>query len=158
VPFALSPDGRQIVYVTDDADGTKRLWLRALYSGHEQLLPGTEGANTPFWSPDSQWIGFFADNSLKKIRVSSGLTQVVASNVVTYGGAAWNAAGEIVFPAATGGLSRISAQGGPASASRKAKGAIFGRSSWQTASTSFTQRQLRRASTSDPSEAKRRGP
>ena len=97
VPFALSPNGRQIVYVADNAAGTRQLWLRSLYSEPEQPLPGTEGANTPFWSPDSQWIGFFADNSLKKVRISSGLTQVIASNVATYGGAAWNAGDVIVF-------------------------------------------------------------
>ena len=115
VPFALSPDGGHIVYVGENAVGTRRLWLRSLYSGREQPMPGTEGANTPFWSPDSQWIGFFADSALKKVRVSSGLTQVVAGNVTTWGGATWNAGDVIVFPAALGGLSRISAQGGPVS-------------------------------------------
>jgi serine/threonine protein kinase len=116
LPFALSPDGRQIVYSSARADGTEQLWLRSLYSQLEQPIPGTEGANTPFWSPDSQWIGFFAANSLKKVRVSSGLTQVVATNVETRGGAAWNADDVIVFTKGPGGLSRVSAHGGPVSA------------------------------------------
>jgi serine/threonine protein kinase/Tol biopolymer transport system component len=115
VPLALSPDGRQIVYVAAGADGVRRLWLRALYSQREQLLTGTEGANTPFWSPDSQWIGFFAGNSLRKIRVSSGIAQTVASAVATYGGATWSVNDVILFPATTRGLSRVSAQGGPVS-------------------------------------------
>jgi serine/threonine protein kinase/Tol biopolymer transport system component len=125
VPFALSPDGRQIVYVGDDVTGTRQLWLRSLYSEEEQPLPGTEGATTPFWSPDNQWIGFFADNSLKKIRVSSGIAQLVAGDLLTYGGAAWNADDVIVFPAGLGGLSRVSAQGGPVSRITKGEGSHF---------------------------------
>jgi Tol biopolymer transport system component len=101
------------VYVAADADGSKQLWLRSLYAELEQRMPGTEGANLPFWSPDSQWIGFFAENSLKKVRVSSGLVQPVASNVSTRGGATWNADDTIVFRAEPSGISRASARGGP---------------------------------------------
>ena len=126
LPFALSPDGRQIVYASTSADGTERLCLRSLYSQLEQPIPGTEGANTPFWSPDSQWIGFFAANSLKKVRVSTGLTQVVAANVQTKGGASWNVSDVIVFAAGPAGLSRVSAQGGPVSpATRPTEGSHF---------------------------------
>jgi Tol biopolymer transport system component len=122
VPLALSPDGRQIVYVAAGTDGTTRLWLRGLYSQREQVLTGTEGANTPFWSPDSQWIGFFAGNGLKKIRVSSGIAQTVASGVATYGGATWSVSDVILFPATTGGLSRVSARGGAVSQVTKGQG------------------------------------
>jgi Tol biopolymer transport system component len=115
LPFALSPDGRQIVYVGVKADGTKQLWLHSLYSELEQPIAGTEGAYSPFWSTDSQWIGLFSGNTLKKVRISTGLTQIVASGVVTRGGAAWSADDVIVFPAGAGGLSRVSAQGGPVS-------------------------------------------
>jgi serine/threonine protein kinase len=115
LPFALSPDGRHIVHVSARADGTRQLWLRSLYSEVEQPMSGTEAANSPFWSTDSQWIGFFAGNSLKKVRVSTGLTQIVASGVTTRGGAAWSADDVIVFSSGPGGLSRVSAQGGPVS-------------------------------------------
>ena len=111
-PLALSPDGRNIVYVGAKAEGPTQLWLRSLYAQREQALPGTEGAKTPFWSSDSQWIGFSAANSLKKVRISSGLTQVIATNVQNKGGAAWNADDVIVFQDFPGGLSRVSAQGG----------------------------------------------
>jgi Tol biopolymer transport system component len=114
LPFALSPDGRYIAYVAVRADATKQLWLHSLASGLEQPIQGTEDASSPFWSPDSQWIGFFAADSLKKVRVSSGLVQIVAGNVTTYGGAAWNADDVIIFPPARpGGLSRVSSRGGP---------------------------------------------
>ena len=101
------------------------------------VLSGTEGANTPFWSPDSQWVGFFAGNSLKKLRVSTGIAQTVASSVSTFGGASWSTTDVILFPAATGGLSRVSAQGGSVSQVTEAR-AISGRSSCPTASTTST--------------------
>jgi serine/threonine protein kinase len=66
VPFALSPDGRSVAYVAIDRDGIARLSLQSLDSSDYKRLAGTEGASTPFWSPDSQWIGFFAGDSLKK--------------------------------------------------------------------------------------------
>jgi Tol biopolymer transport system component len=121
-PLALSPDGRHIVYVGATADGPPQLRLRSLYSQREQALPGTDGANTPFWSSDSQWIGFFAANSLKKVRISSGLTQVIATNVQNTGGATWNAANVILFQAWPGGLSRVSAQGGQVTPVRTGEG------------------------------------
>lgn len=112
VPLAVSPDGRSLVFVAAGSDGVRHLWLRALDSERELKLSATEGANTPFWSPDSQWIGFFAGNSLKKVRVSTGIAQTVASPASTFGGAAWSTRDVILFPAGTGGLSGVSAQGG----------------------------------------------
>src|SRR4029077_19261074 len=60
--FALSPDGRQIVFVAS-GDGPSRLWLRSLATTTAQPLAGTEGATAPFWSPDSRFIGFFTGNA-----------------------------------------------------------------------------------------------
>src|SRR5262249_10572187 len=57
--FALSPDGRYIVFVAS-GDGPQRLWLRALDKTEAQPIAGTDGAKFPFWSPDSRSIGFFA--------------------------------------------------------------------------------------------------
>ena len=108
VPFALSPDGRHIAFVAAAADGTRHLWLRALDTEQHQQLPGTEDASAPFWSPDSQWIGFFAGGSLKKIRATSPIVQVIATRAVSMAGAAWNRDDVIVFPG-TGGLQRVSA-------------------------------------------------
>ena len=128
VPFALSPDGRRIVYVAVRSDGTKQLlWLRRLSSDTELAEPmqGTDGANSPFWSPDSQWVGFFAGNSLKTIRVSTGVVQLVATNVSTMAGAAWNADDVIVFPAGPTVLLRVSARGGPLSVVTKGEGSYF---------------------------------
>jgi Tol biopolymer transport system component len=113
----LSPDGRYVAYVGVKPDASRQLWLHSFSSGLDRPLPGTDEATSPFWSPDGQWLGFFAGHSLKKVRVSSGLVQLVAANVRTYGGATWNADDVILFPATRpGGLSRVSARGGPVSA------------------------------------------
>ena len=96
--FALSPDGRQIVFVAS-GDGASRLWLRSLATTTAQPLAGTEGATFPFWSPDSRAIGFFAGNALKRLDVVSGggaAPQILAPAIAGRGGT-WNADGVIVF-------------------------------------------------------------
>ena len=70
VPFAPSPDGAQMVLTAVDADGTPRLWLRPIEEDAFQPIPGTEGARSPFWSPQSDWIGFYTDGALKRVRPS----------------------------------------------------------------------------------------
>lgn len=118
VSFALSPDGRQIVFVAS-GDGASRLWLRSLSSTTAQPLAGTEGAVYPFWSPDGRSIGFFAGAKLKRIDISGGAPQILATVVGDWGGS-WNADGTILFaPSPYGPLSRIAATGGEATAVTK---------------------------------------
>ena len=100
--------------------------------GANKRLPGTEGAKTPFWSSDSQWIGFFAANSLKKVRVSSGLAQVIATNVHDQ---RWRRVEcrrrDRLSAHSPGGLSRVSGQGGPVSpVITRPTAASSGRSFW----------------------------
>ena len=83
--FALSPDGRQIVFVAL-GEGGSRLWLRSLATTTAQPLAGTEGASYPFWSPDSRSVGFFADGKLKRIDMGGGAPQTVATAFVARGG------------------------------------------------------------------------
>src|SRR4029077_3869280 len=68
---ALSPDGTQLAYVARQG-GTQQIYLRAMDSLESKPVPGTEGAFNPFFSPDGQWLGFFAGGKLKKISVSGG--------------------------------------------------------------------------------------
>jgi len=111
VSFAVSPDGRQIVFVAS-GDGASRLWVRPLDTLAAQPLAGTEGATYPFWSPDSRSIGFFADNQLKRLDLSGGAPQTLAPAGLARGGA-WSADGVILFaPGSTGPLSRVPAGGG----------------------------------------------
>jgi len=105
--FKLSPDGRWLAFTTD-----RRLWIRSLDTLQSVPLPGTDGASKMFWSPDSQFIAFFAQGKLKKIAVSGGPAQTLCDAPEAYGGA-WNRAGVIVFPLSlTSGLFQVSAGGG----------------------------------------------
>jgi Tol biopolymer transport system component len=110
--FALSPDGRWIVFVAS-GDGTSRLWLRPLSSTTAQPIAGTDGADTPFWSPDSKSIAFVANSQLKRVEVSGGAPQMLATPAFQLGGT-WNADGVILFSQGAGPLFRVSATGGNA--------------------------------------------
>jgi Tol biopolymer transport system component len=108
--FAISPDGRQLAFVATSKDATL-LWVRPFDQGAAQLLVGTEGAEFPFWSPDSRTIGFFADGKLKRIDSRGGRPQVIADAPTARGGA-WSREGVIVVGQGAGGLTRVSASGG----------------------------------------------
>jgi len=74
--FAISPDGRHIAFVATSAAGSS-LWLRPLASVQPRELAGSQGARNPFWSPDSQSIGFFSGNSLMTVSVNGGPASVL---------------------------------------------------------------------------------
>ena len=81
--FCLSPDGSQLAY-TANRLGIQQLFLRKLDTLQGIPLPGTEGAHgSPFFSPDGQWIGFFAHGKLRKIAVRGG--EPIALTDVPYG-------------------------------------------------------------------------
>ena len=106
--IAISPDGARIVY---RANG--RLYLRNLNSYVSTPISGTEYAGSPFFSPDSRWIGFFADGRLKKVLVSGG-TPIDLADAPDNRGGVWGKDGKIVFaPTSSVGLSCISDAGGP---------------------------------------------
>ncbi len=107
----LSPDGRRIAYVAGKPTETK-LYVRALDQWQGIPLAGTEGASLPFFSPDGDWIGFFAQGKLKKISITGGAPQSLA-DAPSGRGAAWGPDGTIIFsPDLTSGLWRVSETGG----------------------------------------------
>nr|MDQ5872485.1 hypothetical protein [Acidobacteriota bacterium] len=113
-PMALSPDGRRMAFVPTSS-GSNMLWVRPLAGLSAQPLAGTEGASYPFWSPDSRFLGFFANGKLKKIEASGGPPQTLADASVGRGGS-WNREGVILFaPTARDSIHRVSASGGEAS-------------------------------------------
>jgi Tol biopolymer transport system component len=122
--FALSPDGRQVVFIAA-GDGGSKLWLRPLDQTTAQPLPSTEGATFPFWAPDSRAIGFFADAKLKRLDLPDGKPQELADAANGRGGA-WSRDGVILFAAnAISGLLRVLATGGtPTSVTRPAPGEL----------------------------------
>jgi serine/threonine-protein kinase len=106
----ISPDGTRLVYVSHD-----RLFTRRLDLSQAAELPGTEGADAPFFSPDGQWVAFFARSRLKKVLVGGGAT-IVLCNAPSGMGGSWGE--DSAISAALnidGGLSRIPADGGAAS-------------------------------------------
>jgi Tol biopolymer transport system component len=113
----LSPDGRMLAFNAVDADGLSRIWLRPLNSLTAHPLPGTEGTTRPFWSPDSQFLGFFAEGRLKKVDVSGGPPQKIA-DAPTGADGSWSAEGVILFDGrGSDPIYRVSAAGGvPAAA------------------------------------------
>ncbi|HKW63256.1 MAG TPA: protein kinase [Candidatus Acidoferrum sp.] len=109
--LAMSPDGRRMALVVLQS-GRSQVALRDLSSLEVKLIPGTEGASAPFFSPDGEWLGFRADGKLKKILVSGG-TAIVLANVQSFTGGTWLADGTIVFtPDFREGMYRIPASGG----------------------------------------------
>ena len=93
--FALSPDGRQLAFVAN-TEGRPQLWIRPLDEVTARPISGTNAASTPFWSPDSRRIGFYAEGKLKTINVMSGAARVLADAPSGRGGT-WNRDDVIVF-------------------------------------------------------------
>lgn len=109
---AISPDGRRLAYPAGDAHGKQQLATRLLEQAQATILPGTENGSDPFFSPDSQWVGFFADGKLKKISVEGGAPMNLCDTQGS-SGASWGEDGTVI--AALGLLSpltRVPAAGG----------------------------------------------
>lgn len=110
---SVSPDGRYLTFSAVGPNGARVLWLRPLDSDNAEPIAGTEGGSEPFWSPDGQWIAFFAGQSLKKIHIPDGAPQTICKTEATSAGGSWNREGTILFaPGISGGLFRVSADGG----------------------------------------------
>jgi Tol biopolymer transport system component len=110
--LALSPDGRRLALVANDANGRQVLWVRELAGLAAQPLADTEGAAGPFWSPDSRFIAFSAGGKLKKIDASGGPAIPLGDTKTGFPGS-WGVGDVILFtPAVLGPISRVAAAGG----------------------------------------------
>ncbi len=117
---AVSPDGRRLAYVSTDASGGSRLWVRDLDALAPHALAGTEDAAHPFWAPDGSAIGFVAAGKLK--RVDAGGGQVLTlTDIAIRSGATWSSTGVILFVSRAGELATVPATGGPVSTVLKAQ-------------------------------------
>jgi len=117
---ALSPDGRQLAFIAWEKNSSQLggadfggvLVIRDMSSGEATALPGTDGAAFPFWSPDGEYLGFFAQGKLKKVGIHGGAVQVLC-DAPAGRGASWSPRGTIVFaPAIAGPLQSVSDGGG----------------------------------------------
>jgi serine/threonine protein kinase len=125
-PVVVSPDGTTLAFSAVDEKGKTSLWLRPLSAQQATVLPGTEDAAMPFWSPDSQYVGFVAAGKLKRISVSGGEAQALADGATGddyTNGADWNAEGTILFCKKNfGPIYRVAASGGEVSQATKPRG------------------------------------
>jgi eukaryotic-like serine/threonine-protein kinase len=109
-PFALSPDGKRVAFLTFNTVKGLALWVRSLASTNATMIEGTQSARNPFWSPDGQWIAFFQDQELKKVSAGGGTPVTICAAYATRGGT-WSPNGTIVY-ANTSGVYRVRADGG----------------------------------------------
>jgi serine/threonine-protein kinase len=159
---ALSPDGRLLVYSAAVRGGSTQLYLRRLDELEARPVPGTEGANTPLFSPDGRWLAFYAEGALKKVSLAGGVPLTISEAPPVWS-ATW-AGDNIVFATtlASSGLWLVSADGGEPMQLTKLKGgdsehgypqilpggtqvlfSVLGATGWQPALLSLNDREWR---------------
>ncbi|MDZ4805974.1 MAG: protein kinase [Candidatus Eisenbacteria bacterium] len=108
----LAPDGQRLAFVAVGQDGKSALWIRTFSTGSAQLMPGTERATHPVWSPDSRQVAFFSLGKLRRIDAAGGPPQAIC-DAADGRGAAWGSGGTILFTPGTGmPLHRVPVTGG----------------------------------------------
>jgi Tol biopolymer transport system component len=108
--LAVSPDGHSIAFAAE-TEGRSGLWVRPLDAETARLLPGTDGANHPFWSPDGKWIVFAAHATLQRIDLSR-LQLSKICDVHTFTGGSWLDDGRLLFAMRNEGLFVVDPSGG----------------------------------------------
>ncbi len=110
--IVFSPDGGSLAYVAEGTDGVRRLAVRQLDSDQVTIIPGTEGAEGPFFSPDGQWIGYWSHWKIWKVRASGAGIPEAICNSMDFRGATWAGHTIIFTPSQTGPLFKVSDNGG----------------------------------------------
>jgi len=110
--LAISPDGATLAFVGQPSTGEPQLYVRRLDQLKATVVERSEAAVAPFFSPDGQWIAYFAGGKLRKVPVNGGASIALVDSAAPRGGA-WAENGTIVFaPTSTGPLLRVAASGG----------------------------------------------
>ena len=110
--LALAPDGSQVAFVSA-RDGRQQVYLRPFDRAESKAIPGTEGAESLFFSPDGKWLGFAATGNLMKVSMDGGVPLTICAAPFPRG-VSWGDNGTIVFAPQFGssGLAQVSAAGG----------------------------------------------
>jgi Tol biopolymer transport system component len=110
--MALSHDGSMLVFVSPEENSAlPMLYVQRVGSANVTVLPGTQGASYPFWSPDGTYVGFFANGKLQKMAIAGGTPQVLATALAGRGGS-WGSKGVIIYtPDAQSPIRRVNADG-----------------------------------------------
>lgn len=112
--IAISPDGVTVVFRAGSEKVARGFFRQRLAGGEAELIPGTEGGQAPFFSPDGEWLGFTTMTELKKVAISGGEPTRVAELPPVSFGATWMSDGSIaVARTSNNGLYRVSSAGGP---------------------------------------------
>jgi Tol biopolymer transport system component len=111
--MALSVDGTMLVFVAPDpASELPMLWTERIGSNHVSAVAGTQGASYPFWSPDAQFLGYFANGKMWKIPAGGGSPQAIVTAAMDARGASWGSQNVIAYaPSSANGLYRVNADG-----------------------------------------------
>jgi Tol biopolymer transport system component len=117
--FAVSPDGRHLVFAGTGADGALRLWLRSFDTVETRPLLGTEADIVPiippmFWSPDSRSIGFYTGGKVRRVERAGGAPRALCEVPGVAVGGTWNQFGDMLVGNTDGGILRCPAAGGTA--------------------------------------------
>jgi serine/threonine protein kinase len=111
LPFAISPDGRRMVYFASRGVQSAQLFVRALDTTESRVISPT-GGDAPFFSPDGERVGFFDGTVLKMVPIGGGVLTALA-NIGASRGGNWGDDNQIIFPpASASGLMRVPAPGG----------------------------------------------
>ncbi|HXK11093.1 MAG TPA: protein kinase [Vicinamibacteria bacterium] len=125
--FALSPDGTSLAFIAEAAQATQgpsrsahsslRIWLRRLSDLEAKPLPGSEGANSVFWSPDGRSIGFVAEGHVRRIEIAGGSSAPICDLPTgTVGAGSWGADAILFRSGYDQAIYRVSPDGGPPTA------------------------------------------
>jgi hypothetical protein len=109
--LAVAPDGESVAFVAY-VQGKTGLWVRALDSTRARLLPGTEGAARPLWSPDSRSIAFSVGSTLQRIDLSRQMPLKICDIGGYFYGGSWLSDGRILFSNRDIGVFQVPASGG----------------------------------------------
>ncbi|MGH9523734.1 MAG: protein kinase domain-containing protein [Terriglobales bacterium] len=111
-PLVLSPDGKQVAFVAQDEKGQNRIYVRALDAVEAKVVPGTDYATYPFWSPDGKSLGFYGSGKLRRVDLAGGPVLDIC-NAARFRGGTWGAKDVILFaPDVTSGIFRVSPNAG----------------------------------------------
>ncbi len=117
--IAISPNGRTLVFsaVAEEGNSSVSLYRRAMDRSDAELIPGTEGASSPFFSPDGKWVAFWSGDELRKVSLDGGLPITLARyrdpvGSFPYMGGCWSRTTLSFIGTHMNGLQTVSANGG----------------------------------------------